>query len=151
MSMRDAFLADIIEHPDDDTPRLIFADWLEDQDDPASRDQAEFIRTQIQLETLREEGLALWALQQREKDLLREYRATWAAPCSTASSARSFGAGSSAPSACRRRSSTSMGRRCSPSRRFRGSACSRRPSASRARSITAPCCVRSAVCPCYSG
>lgn len=27
---QDAFLADIIANPDDDTPRLIYADWLED-------------------------------------------------------------------------------------------------------------------------
>ena len=27
----DALLADILEHPDDDTPRLVYADWLDDQ------------------------------------------------------------------------------------------------------------------------
>lgn len=27
----DAFLADIVAHPEDDVPRLIYADWLEDQ------------------------------------------------------------------------------------------------------------------------
>ena len=31
MSIEQAFLTDIIEHPDDDVPRLIYADWLEDQ------------------------------------------------------------------------------------------------------------------------
>ena len=34
----------IIAHPDDDTPRLIFADWLEEKGDSA---RAEFIRVQI--------------------------------------------------------------------------------------------------------
>jgi uncharacterized protein (TIGR02996 family) len=29
-----AFLEDIKEHPDDDTPRLVLADWLEDHGDP---------------------------------------------------------------------------------------------------------------------
>lgn len=28
------FLADILDNPEDDTPRLIFADWLDDQDHP---------------------------------------------------------------------------------------------------------------------
>jgi len=32
--MRLAFTQDIIDHPDDDTPRLIFADWLEENEEP---------------------------------------------------------------------------------------------------------------------
>jgi uncharacterized protein (TIGR02996 family) len=43
------FLADIVESPDDDVPRLIFADWLEDQ---GRTDQAELVRVQIQLARL---------------------------------------------------------------------------------------------------
>lgn len=49
MTPAEAFLADIIEHPDDDAPRLIYADWLEDHGD-ASR--AEFIRVQCELARL---------------------------------------------------------------------------------------------------
>jgi hypothetical protein len=30
MKLKDALLADILEHPDDDTPRLVYADWLDD-------------------------------------------------------------------------------------------------------------------------
>lgn len=41
-----AFLVDIIAHPADDTPRLIFADWLEEHGEP---ERAEFIRVQIRL------------------------------------------------------------------------------------------------------
>lgn len=40
----DALLADIIACPDDDTPRLIFADWLEDNGEP---ERAEFIRLSV--------------------------------------------------------------------------------------------------------
>lgn len=29
--MREQFLADICEHPEDDAPRLIYADWLEEE------------------------------------------------------------------------------------------------------------------------
>src|SRR5688572_21228634 len=39
----DAFLQSIIETPDDDAPRLVYADWLEDNGDPV---RAEFIRLQ---------------------------------------------------------------------------------------------------------
>lgn len=40
------FIADIIEHPEDDSIRLIYADWLEDHGDP---ERAEFIRVQVEL------------------------------------------------------------------------------------------------------
>lgn len=36
-----AILADILDHPKDDTPRLVLADWLDDHGDP---ERAEFIR-----------------------------------------------------------------------------------------------------------
>ena len=35
--IQDAFLRDIIEHRDDDAPRLVYADWLEDH---GERDRA---------------------------------------------------------------------------------------------------------------
>lgn len=44
------FIADIIAHREDDTPRLIYADWL---DDHGQADRAEFIRVQIEVERLR--------------------------------------------------------------------------------------------------
>jgi uncharacterized protein (TIGR02996 family) len=44
--MRQAFLQSIAETPDDDAPRLIFADWLDEQGD---HDRAEFIRLQCRL------------------------------------------------------------------------------------------------------
>ena len=40
-----AFLEAILAQPDDDTPRLVYADWLEEQGDSA---RAEFIRVQIE-------------------------------------------------------------------------------------------------------
>ncbi len=47
--MRKNFLADICEHPDDDAPRLIYADWLDDNGDSA---RAEFIRVQCRIAAL---------------------------------------------------------------------------------------------------
>ncbi len=46
MTTADAFLADIVAHPDDDAPRLIYADYLDDQGQP---ERAEFIRVQCAL------------------------------------------------------------------------------------------------------
>ncbi|MFO0879180.1 MAG: TIGR02996 domain-containing protein [Gemmataceae bacterium] len=46
MTEKEAFLADIVEHPDEDAPRLVFADWLEDHDEA---EFAEFIRVQCAL------------------------------------------------------------------------------------------------------
>lgn len=41
-----ALLAAIIAHPDDDTPRLVYADWLDEHGDAA---RAEFIRVEVQI------------------------------------------------------------------------------------------------------
>ena len=46
MPSDDALLHEIRENPDDDTPRLVFADWYEDNDD---QERAEFVRVQIEL------------------------------------------------------------------------------------------------------
>lgn len=46
MTDRDALLAAILSDPNDDTPRLIFADWLEDR---GETERSEFIRIQIEL------------------------------------------------------------------------------------------------------
>src|SRR4051794_13498130 len=47
-----AILQDVKDHPDDDTPRLVLADWLEEHgasEGDADRDRAEFIRVQLRL------------------------------------------------------------------------------------------------------
>jgi|SRR5579883_1194869 len=46
MSDRDALLAAIRAQPDEDTPRLMFADWLQEN---GENTRAEFIRTQVEL------------------------------------------------------------------------------------------------------
>ncbi len=46
MSDRDSLIAAILANPDEDTPRLMFADWLDEHGDPA---RAEFIRVQCEL------------------------------------------------------------------------------------------------------
>lgn len=50
--MFESLLATVIAHPDDDAPRLVMADWLDENGDGA---RAEFIRVQCELERLRQE------------------------------------------------------------------------------------------------
>lgn len=46
---RQAHVRGILEHPDDDTRRLVYADWLDEQGRPADAARAELIRTQVEL------------------------------------------------------------------------------------------------------
>jgi uncharacterized protein (TIGR02996 family) len=74
MTEDEAFLQDIVDHPEDDGPRLVYADWLEDHGDP---DRAEFIRVQIELARLEEWDERWDELKQREQRALRGYRQEW--------------------------------------------------------------------------
>lgn len=47
----EAFMRSIIADPSNDMPRLVFADWLEEHDEP---ERAEFIRCQIELAKMTE-------------------------------------------------------------------------------------------------
>lgn len=49
MHRREDFIRAICESPDDDHLRLVFADWLEEQDDVADHHRALFIRTDLEL------------------------------------------------------------------------------------------------------
>jgi uncharacterized protein (TIGR02996 family) len=69
-----AFLEAIREHPGDDAPRLVYADWLDEHGDP---DRAEFIRTQCRLAGLGEDDPARDALELRERALLAGHGAAW--------------------------------------------------------------------------
>src|SRR5690348_667092 len=74
MTEDEAFLQDVLAHPDDDTPRLVYADWLDEHGDP---DRAEFIRLQIELARM-EEWDARWPdLKRREKQLLAAHARKW--------------------------------------------------------------------------
>jgi uncharacterized protein (TIGR02996 family) len=88
MDYHAAFLADIIAHPADDAPRLIYADWLEDN---GEEERAEFIRVQCEL-AARAAGVSrghipagsLWhpaiddgAILRRERNLLFDHWPRW--------------------------------------------------------------------------
>ena len=97
---RDALIAAILANPDEDTPRLVLADWLDEHDEP---ERAEFIRVQVELARQRAAEVDLpdtvrpgpfdqgnwpvaWqphdyekraALMKRESELLTAYSADW--------------------------------------------------------------------------
>src|SRR5262249_60689283 len=75
-----AFLEATRAHPADDAPRLIYADWLDEQGGEEDLARSEFIRVQCALAREEEEGPRRWALQKREAELLRVWRGEWGAP-----------------------------------------------------------------------
>jgi uncharacterized protein (TIGR02996 family) len=70
------FLQDIFAHPEEDGPRLIYADWLDDNHQPA---RAELIRVQCRLAREGPGCLERDLLELREQELLKEHGATWMA------------------------------------------------------------------------
>ena len=77
MSAEQGLLSDICESPEDDTPRLVYADWLEEHDQP---ERAEFIRVQIELARLSRDDPRRPDLALRERELLTAHEAQWLGP-----------------------------------------------------------------------
>src|SRR4051794_1321406 len=67
VTTEESFLAAIIDCPEDDTHRLVYADWLDDHGQP---ERAEFIRLQCRLACLSEEDPQREQLEKRERELL---------------------------------------------------------------------------------
>ncbi len=76
MTDNEALLRAILDNPDDDAPRLVYADWLEEQGDP----RGEFICTQITLTQGGNDRPHEIALKRRERELLEQFGAAWACP-----------------------------------------------------------------------
>lgn len=77
MTDRDALLAAVTAAPNDNLPRRVYADWLEEN---GEADRAEFIRVQCRLAGADEDDPATWADRRRERDLLSRHGAAWSAP-----------------------------------------------------------------------
>jgi uncharacterized protein (TIGR02996 family) len=77
MTHEDAFLLDILENPDDDTPRRIFADWMLDHDDPVIAARGEFIHVQCDLAHLPAEATQAAPLLRRQEQLLDAHAREW--------------------------------------------------------------------------
>lgn len=72
MTDRDALLATVAAHPDDDLPKLVYADWLEERGDPVDVARGRFIRAQVA------QAAAGWPGPARKADgYLRLYRDRW--------------------------------------------------------------------------
>jgi uncharacterized protein (TIGR02996 family) len=70
------FLNDIVAHIDDDTPRLVYADWLTEN---GQDDRAEFIRVQIARARRPWWDAAQVRLRLREEELLKRHGEAWLA------------------------------------------------------------------------
>jgi len=70
------FLADIVENIDDDTPRLVYADWLAEN---GHDDRAEFIRVQVERARRPAWDGAQVRLRLREQELLKLHGEKWLA------------------------------------------------------------------------
>src|SRR5262249_36393004 len=78
VTLERSFLADILENPDDDTPRLVYADWLTERGGEMDLARAEVIRTQIELARTDRYDPAWLAPSPPEDALLSEYLDVWA-------------------------------------------------------------------------
>jgi uncharacterized protein (TIGR02996 family) len=77
MNHDEAFLQEIIANPDEDAPRLVYADYLEEHGDP---DRADFIRVQCALESLDQDDERRPVLAAREHQLLKQHEIQWVGP-----------------------------------------------------------------------
>lgn len=77
MSEEAGFLSAIVAEPDDDTHRLVFADWLDDHDQP---DRAAFIRAQVKLARSEPGDEGYDELKLQERRLLGRHSEAWLEP-----------------------------------------------------------------------
>src|SRR5919201_1793466 len=77
MSAEEGLLLDVVEHPEDDTPRLVYADWLDEHGGAKRAARAELIRVQCELARLPEEDDRVPALRRREEELLARPGDAW--------------------------------------------------------------------------
>jgi uncharacterized protein (TIGR02996 family) len=74
MSTEQALFQSVLDAPDDDAPRLVYADWLEEHGQP---ERAEFIRVQIAREGEPEYSPRWRELEKRARALLKGHHREW--------------------------------------------------------------------------
>jgi uncharacterized protein (TIGR02996 family) len=77
MNEHEGFLHEVQTRPDDDAPRLVYADWLEENGQP---ERAEFIRVQIELARMTQWDRRRQPLTRREYELFARHGNRWSAP-----------------------------------------------------------------------
>jgi uncharacterized protein (TIGR02996 family) len=81
MTVERALLAAIIASPDDDTVRLVYADFLQENEDHT---RSEFIRLQIELAQGVKKLARRRELERRQRGLLARHKSQWIAPLKSA-------------------------------------------------------------------
>ena len=77
MKPKDPLLQAVLDDPDDDAPRLVYADWLQERGRPGDEDRAEFIRLQVQLAGMEPGDPKRRALEKREEALRNVHETAW--------------------------------------------------------------------------
>src|SRR5262245_35811801 len=80
MTTEEAFFADIRDNPGDDLPRLVYADWLDDNGDETDRKRAELIRLHCRLVALPPDDPGREAMRERASKLVEELKQAWFEP-----------------------------------------------------------------------
>jgi uncharacterized protein (TIGR02996 family) len=80
MSSAAGFLQAILREPDDDTPRLVYADWLDETGKPEDAARAELIRVQIELPRCQRWSPGHEELSDRAEALIKAHGDTWLGP-----------------------------------------------------------------------
>src|SRR4051812_17053962 len=75
MKHEEVFLNEIREHPGADTPRLVYADWLDERDDPRGR----YLRAEVELARLSEADERYAALEAELQELRADIEPDWLA------------------------------------------------------------------------
>jgi uncharacterized protein (TIGR02996 family) len=79
--LEESFLQDILANPEDDAPRLVYADWLEETGALESqRARAELIRVQCELERLPAGDQRRMERERLTRRLLKDHAREWTAP-----------------------------------------------------------------------
>jgi uncharacterized protein (TIGR02996 family) len=81
MTDEEALRAAVLAHPDDDTPRLVYADWCEDA---GQAERAAFVRAQVEAARAEPHSPTARTAAATAKQLLAEYGETWTAHLSEA-------------------------------------------------------------------
>lgn len=84
------FLTAIVANPDDDAPRLIYADWLDERNRGDDAARAAFIRLQCRLESPTIRAQERRQLQSAAKAILKNHEKTWTEPLRAIKGVRSY-------------------------------------------------------------
>jgi uncharacterized protein (TIGR02996 family) len=79
MHTDDDFLRKLLDSPADDITRLVYADWLDDQDDPAAKLKSAFLRLTVRLTDPTQRAAAWLRLQKKLQPLAAQLDTDWLA------------------------------------------------------------------------